>query len=582
MPTYVPKYRAFRRAIRPKARKAFRRAVRPRARGSGLPMSWRSARLTSGLRAGRALGLRGALAAGLAYGAYRTAKYARKTLRGKRRVASANPPTTTNASIPARYAVANTMSKFKAPKKGVTPKVPKSAMTHYKDYGMYIMKQCMYINHSHFSSDDRLWYTIAQGLTKYILGRAKIYCGKLVDDPCIGPLTSAINQQSAEQTVGDTTLGARGGYFRLGFTKKFKAIDKHEVVYSGWISVAEGENMRYRSFEDLTHLVKKELLLWYCNIGENPLDGRVNGDTSEVWNQYELHGQPLFWLSAVTFTSQSQPHPTNASIQVSGANCWHEPNMEDHVINLNMKTLIKMQNVTEGDTAATGGLLDAIDKNPLTGRIYSAKGAHPQVSSRFKGAGDGGFDRFFGNIGGAPRGFALMAGDGEGETGLSDDDMGYISHIPKPHDIYGNQTVKSATINFPAGSQKFHKTSFSLRRSFKDLAQISNWRARSRPGVINANQTDDDWTTIANTFKEDFGSHTMFGLTHAHKHGQDQIRIGYNVETDANCYIKPVKNYFPIKANYVYDNETIGWHTGDYQINPTEHQPDGPGIFPVA
>lgn len=537
-------------------------------------MSWRSARLTSGLRAGRALGLRGALAAGLAYGAYRTAKYARKTLRGKRRVAAAKPPTSTHASIPARYAVANTMSKFKAPKKGVTPKVPKSAMTHYKDYGMYIMKQCMYINHSHYSSDDRLWYTIAQGLTKYILGRAKIYCGKLVDDPCIGPMTSAIDQQSVEEQP----LGDRGGYFRLGFTKKFKAIDKHEVVYSGWIGVAEGANGRYKSFEDLTHLVKKELLLWYCNIGQNPLDGRVNGDTSEVWNQYELHGQPLFWLSAVTFSSQA---PTGA-YNLQGADSWHEPNIEDHVINVNIKTLIKLQNVTEGDTAATGGLLDAIDKNPLTGRIYSAKGAHPQVSSRFKGAGDGGFDRFFGNVGGAPRGFALMAGDGEGETGLSDDDMGYISHIPKPHDIYGNQTVKSATINFPAGSMKFHKTSFSLRRSFKDLAQIANWRARSRPGVINGNQTDDDWTTIANTFKEDFGTHTMFGLTHAHKHGQDQIRIGYNVETDANCYIKPVKNYFPIKANYVYDNETIGWHTGSYQINPTEHQPDGPGIFPIS
>lgn len=538
-------------------------------------MSWRSARLTSGLRAGRALGLRGALAAGLAYGAYRTAKYARKTLRGKkRRVDAAKPPTTTSASIPARYAVANTMSKFKAPKKGVTPKVPKSAMTHYKDYGMYIMKQCMYINHSHYSSDDRLWYTIAQGLTKYILGRAKIYCGKLVDDPCIGPMTSAIDQQLVEEQP----LGDRGGYFRLGFTKKFKAIDKHEIVYSGWIGVAEGANGRYKSFEDLTHLVKKELLQWYCNIGQNPLDGRINGDTSELWNQYELNGQPLFWLSAVTFSSQA---PTGA-YNLQGADSWHEPNIEDHVINVNMKTLIKLQNVTEGDTAATGGLLDAIDKNPLTGRIYSAKGAHPQVSSRFKGAGDGGFDRFFGNIGGHPRGFALMAGDGDGETGLSDDDMGYISHIPKPHDIYGNQTVKSATINFPAGSMKFHKTSFSLRRSFKDLAQIANFRARSRPGVINANQTDDDWTTIANTFKEDFGTHTMFGLTHAHKHGQDQIRIGYNVETDANCYIKPVKNYFPIKANYVYDNETIGWHTGSYQINPTEHQPDGPGIFPVS
>lgn len=538
-------------------------------------MSWRSARLTSGLRAGRALGLRGALAAGLAYGAYRTAKYARKTLRGKkRRVDAAKPPTTTSARVPARYAVANTMSKFKAPKKGVTPKVPKSAMTHYKDYGMYIMKQCMYINHSHYSSDDRLWYTIAQGLTKYILGRAKIYCGKLVDDPCIGPMTSAIDQQLVEEQP----LGDRGGYFRLGFTKKFKAIDKHEIVYSGWIGVAEGANGRYKSFEDLTHLVKKELLQWYCNIGQNPLDGRINGDTSELWNQYELNGQPIFWLSAVTFSSQA---PTGA-YNLQGADSWHEPNIEDHVINVNMKTLIKLQNVTEGDTAATGGLLDAIDKNPLTGRIYSAKGAHPQVSSRFKGAGDGGFDRFFGNIGGHPRGFALMAGDGDGETGLSDDDMGYISHIPKPHDIYGNQTVKSAVVNFPAGSMKFHKTSFSLRRSFKDLAQIANFRARSRPGVINANQTDDDWTTIANTFKEDFGTHTMFGLTHAHKHGQDQIRIGYNVETDANCYIKPVKNYFPIKANYVYDNETIGWHTGSYQINPTEHQPDGPGIFPVS
>ena len=96
-----------------------------------------------------------------------------------------------------------------------------------------------------------------------------------------------------------------------------------------------------------------------------------------------------------------------------------------------------------------------------------------------------------------------------------------------------------------AGAMKFHKTSFTFRKTFKALAGIG---------------------TIDRAGREP-GTHTMFGLTLEHKHGEDTIQIGYNRDVDVGCYIAHKRIVHPLKTNFTLDS---GVTTST--VVPVEHQ----------
>ena len=116
-------------------------------------------------------------------------------LKGKRKARrigpAAKPPVTPSSRVSAKYAVSDRMTKFKKAKLS-SQKVPKSAIAHYKEFGQFIAEKCMYINHEHWGSVDKFWYGISLALAKKLLAFGKIYNGKSLEDPCIGPRTNLV------------------------------------------------------------------------------------------------------------------------------------------------------------------------------------------------------------------------------------------------------------------------------------------------------------------------------------------------------------------------------------------------------
>ena len=113
--------------------------------------------------------------------------------------------------------------------------------------------------------------------------------------------------------------------------------------------------------------------------------------------------------------------------------------------------------------------------------------------------------------------------------------------------------MKSGTIRMAAGAMKFHKTSFTLKKTFRQLADLHYNLGPSGSGSGNYSERA-------------ISPHTMFGLTTEHRHGEDTIQLGFNRDLDVGCYIKHKRIVHPIKTNFVLDQGTI---TKAYV--PTEH-----------
>jgi len=435
-----------------------------------------------------------------------------------RRAGGGKPPTTPSSRVIAKYMVADRMTKFKKAKV-TAQKVPKSAISHYKEFGAFTANKCMYINHEHWGSIDKLWYGISLGLAKKLLPMAKIYHGKSLADPCIGPRTQSgdIEFQLDDKMVAAVTR------LRLVFTsegtngsqsRSFTDVDIEDTFPT--------PNDKYRSMEAIAKSIETVLRAKYTGLDKT-------------------------WLSEAQFLFSSVGSSGNEFINAMPI---YIPNLDDAEICLYVKSLLKFQNVTLADHASTdtdGAQYNknAIDANPLTGRMYQGKGHYAQIDTELGQSGDKTLDSYFGSVTPSPDlgGITILGHD----NAVSASDLGRVAHIPHAKELYGNQTVASGTIRMAAGAMKFHKTSFTMKKSFKAFADITFELGNPNPS-------------------RGFGSHTLFGFTTEHRHGEDTIRLGYNRETDVGCHIKHKMIVHPLKTQYTRDSGVTS------AINtPTEH-----------
>mgnify|MGYP006963455872 CR=1 FL=1 len=421
------------------------------------------------------------------------------------------PPKTPASSVPAKYAIATRMTKFKK-QTPAKEKVPKSAIVHYKDFGQFKTEKCMWINHEHWGHVDKFWKGIAYGLTKMLLPKAKLYTAKSLDDPVIGPRTKF---DDVAQQYDDKSAPVR---LRLIFCTE--AQNSGNLTFSFVDVPVEDVNNTpdvYRSF-----------------------DAIANDVAAALKSKYDQDATDRTWLQAAQFRSIS----TSLNAQPI-----YVQNLDDAEIHLYVNTLIKFQNVTESDSGRLDKL--AIDANPIQGRMYTAKHHKPMIDADLLMSGEGSLDTFFsipsGDTG-QHTGFHLLGSDG---LQAVNNDLGRIQHIPPAKELYGNQTVKSAVIYMKAGDMKYHKTRFSMKKTFRQLAKLN---------IANAS---------AEASHEAFSSHTLFGFGLAHKHGEDTLSVGFNRDQDVGCYVTHKRVVHPIKTNYTTDTGLV--EVTAATINPTDH-----------
>lgn len=447
----------------------------------------------------------------------------RKRAQGQARLAAQGkkrklPPNTPSARVAAKFAVADKMTKFRKTKTA-KQKSPKSVSVHYKEFGVYSAEKCMYINHEHWGHFDKFWKGVAYGLTKLLLAQGKIYNAKSMEDPVIGPRTSADNPA----ILWDN-----------------KAADKKTQLYLIYCTeAADGQITRIRDTIDLEDTSGAQ-------------DHYLSFD--EIADSVKSSLETRYNVSDKTWLAEAQliVAPTDGNSEMAVQPVYIQ-NLDDAEVNLYVKSLIKFQNTTPSD----GGSADrmATDANPISGRMYSAQGHYPQIDSDLANAGDKTLDSFFGNVRdiahGGPLGITLL---GHANTHTSDD-LGRVSHIPHAKELYGNQTVTAGHIHMAPGAMKYHKTTFTMKRTFKSLAGI---------GTEN----------VAGFASRRFGRHTLFGFHCTHRHGEDTIKVGFNRDVDVSCFIKWKRHLHPLKTNYTFDAGLV-----DTVVIPTNHAGD-PGLNP--
>jgi len=273
-----------------------------------------------------------------------------------KRPRSMAPPTSTAARISARYAVANRMTKFKPVKATKMGKVPKSLGFHYKDYGEYNAERVMYINHEHWGSRHRFWATLGVGLTKTLLARGQLYPGKLMSDPVMGPRT---NNSDIKRTFDNQTTVP---LLKLTFINE--ANDGAQSFADNNVNLVDTAPNpdRYRSFQDIS-----------------------NDVAAALQERYDAPSGATYWLTAASIID-------TAGLFVNPCNMI---NLEDAEISLYVKALLKFQNITPADGGGT--TTDNIDRNPLEGRVYTAKGCTPRIDDDLAKAGDTSLDTYFGD-----------------------------------------------------------------------------------------------------------------------------------------------------------------------------------------
>lgn len=434
------------------------------------------------------------------------------------------PPATPSSRVSAKYAVADRMTKFRKTK--VTKqKLPKSAIAHYKECGMFSSKKCMYINHEHWGSIGKVWYGIGLGLAKKLLPMAKIYHGKSLEDPCIGPRTALdpLFQRDSRTT---------GMILQLIFIKEVDNADTERSVQNIALETSGtsgGATVNvYRPMHDIAKDIATQLSAAYSS-------------EQKMWL-----AEAVFLITADNANDQLQAQPI------------YIQNLDDAEIHLYVNSLVRFQNVTlsdglTGDVGSAGSADKmAIDANPLVGRVFTARGNTAQIDSDLAQCGNKTLDRFFGQVGDS----GTHSYDGLTLLGYHNttnvDDLGRISHIPQARELYGNQTVKQGNIHMAPGGMKYHKTTFTIKKTFRALATSPLTQYTS--------------SNTAYTQTNMFGSHTLFGFKCEHKHGNDEIKLGYNRDTDVGCYIAHKTIVHPLKTNYTHDSGLTTTTTV-----PTEH-----------
>lgn len=422
------------------------------------------------------------------------------------------PPTTTSARISAKYKVADRMTKFKKQKLSQT-KVPKSAIAHYREYGEFNSNQVMYVNHEHWGSVQKLWYGIGLGLAKMLCAKAKLYPGKSLEDPMIGPRTNwSLPERQFDDKAGALNI------FLVFVTEGVDGATTRSLLAVALEDIGQTPD-RYNSMDYVAQTIATHLSTKYN--GSNTWLQEASIIVNDTGNNSTLNGIPVY-------------------VQ----------NLDDAEIMLYVNSLVKFQNVTLADTGSSTDK-QAIDANPLTGRIYSGAGHGPIIDGDLAQAGARTLDTFFGNLSDTTGGITLL---GHADTHDSTD-LGYIANIPQAKVLYGNQTVKSGVLHMAPGAMKFHKTSFKLTKTFKQLAGFEFEGFGIASGLPQAHGRR-------------IGRHTLFGFTPAHKHGNDAIKIGYNRETDVGCFIKHKRVVHALKTNYTLDSGVTATSVNPLQIAP--------------
>lgn len=481
-------------------------------------------------------------------------KKSRKRIQGQARAkklaAKRGPvPKTPHSGVPARYAVAPTMTRFKKPTKKASLKQPKSAIVHYKEYGQYNAIQCMYVNHEHIGSINKMWYGIALGLSKACLAKAKIFCAKSIDDPMEGPRT---NPGTYDQYDNKSSAG----FLRLVFAYNSQG------SYNGTTYIP-GNQVTFN--KDIP----------YENVGTNPDEyrpmGSIANDVADAlmtaYHKPSNSNDSGAWLYA------AQVVHTPPGSQPENAQTIYIQNLDDAEIHLYVKSLIKFQNITVADHAftetgahgttattthqfpadlTTAFSRDAIDANPIIGRVYSAKGLAPDIDTELAGVFASTLDGFFQTR--HDSGLTLCGSQG---AAPSQADLARVQHIPTPKEIYGPASVTTGHISMGPGAMKYHKTSFTMVKTFKELATYIQAMTTSQ----------------LPRYRKDKFRHTLFGFKCAHKHGADKIQIGYNREMDVGCYIKINRKVYPLKAAYNKDQ-----HTTEVTVIPSDFVNEADGI----
>jgi len=414
---------------------------------------------------------------------------------------------------PTRLRMAARLTKFRKMKPAAV-KVPKSAIASYKEYGTLQAEKLMYISHDHRGSRDKFWSGIAYGLTKLLMAKAKIYPAKSLAMPMVGVRTNPLD-------TANTYDDGSNAYIRLVFCVQ----SQNGNIARDWneISVMEtGSNPnQYKTFQAMAQDVETTLKARYGHSANQTT-------TEKVWLQ------EAFFFNSNATAPQSWP-----------LDPVYVQNLDDAEVHLYAHSLVKLQNITEGDGGSN--LTQALDANPLIGRMYQAKGHYPWVDSDVTTMLAGGFtsnalDDFFGDV--EPSGFTLHGnstrdfGQGwpDGAQGDADNLLGALSHIPTARELYGNQTVKTGTVYIKPGGHKELKTSFSFKKTFKEMANMGN----------------------EFVFQPDFGSHTMIGLKCEHRDGKSTLKIGYNRDTQVGCYIKHTRHVHSLKTAFTtFKDQTV-------------------------
>ena len=228
-------------------------------------------------------------------------------------------------------------------------------------------------------------------------------------------------------------------------------------------------------------------------------------------------------------------------------------NLDDAEIHLYVNSLIKFQNITIADHGYTENNVhgatvteqgvdtaynkDAIDANPLIGRVYAAKGLSPDIDTEL-GLPGSTLDTFFQDR--HESGITLCGSN----TAPNATELGRIQNVPPAKEIYGGQTVTTGHLAISPGSMKFYKTSFRLVKTFKELSKyMIPYDKGATGGEFPTHQR--------HAFR-----HTLFGIKCAHQHGADEIRLGWNRDQSVGCYVKINKKIFPLRAQYNNDMHT--------------------------
>jgi len=425
---------------------------------------------------------------------------------------------------PTRLRMAARLTKFSKMKPAAV-KVPKSAIASYKEYGTLQAEKLMYISHDHRGSIDKFWSGVSYGLTKLLCAKAGIYPAKSLQQPMIGPRTNSLSHRITYDDAGAHVLvlvfciQAANGNITRGINELSVRLD-----------VPLQTPDQYKTFQTFAQEIENVLKARYG----------LQANAEKVWLQEAQ------WVV-------NQSPPTNAPTPAIIGSPIYIQNLDDAEIHLYAHSMVKLQNITEGDGGSN--LTQALDANPLIGRMYQAKGHRPNVDGDVITMLAGGFtanalDDFFGDV--EPSGFTLHGnstrdfGQGwpDGQQGDADNLLGVISHIPTARELYGNQTVKTGTVYIKPGGHKELKTSFSFKKTFRELGNMGK----------------DQY------FQPDFGSHTMIGLKCEHRDGKSTLKVGYNRDTQVGCYIKHTRTVHPLKTAFT----TFKDQTVDPLLSPTE------------